>query len=765
MEMNRLYCSRRRISAAVALALLMPAGAWAQQLPAGDAGSAGAPAQGMGALPAQAERGDAQTPAPEKANVQMLETITVTAMRRHEPSRDVPIQVNVLSADDLERAGAASLSDYVGNLPGVDFKTSNGPGLGTVSIRGITTGGDSVATVGMYIDDVAFGSNSSFASGSTSALDMSLLDLHHIEVLRGPQGTLYGAGAMGGLLKYVTNEPNTYEFSGNASLGVDSVSGGGIGHVVSGVVNLPLKEGVAALRVAAFQDHDAGYVDAVGPAAGRNVNGGKTSGGRVSLLVEPSSELKIRLSAVAQNLSRDGSGVVDYDIETGRPVEGDLLRQLNVREPYAINTRLASGDIEYDMGWARLNSITSYQQVDRSDRLDAAFYDGALTAAIGLPVTESKLDSWASVRKKTQEFRLTSAPGAFEWLAGVYYDDETADRPQVMSTILEADRSSLDVITVALPSRYKELAAYGDATMNFATNWSMTLGARVAKNKQSFSEVDNDVPGDGGRSSETFSTYLATLRYALSATSNVYLRAASGYRAGGPNPTALDEAGNPITDAPSSFKSDSLWSYELGYKGDLLDNRLSLELALYDVEWKDIQQPLAIGSGTIDVNAGKARVRGAELFTHYAMSEHWSLDAGMAYIDASLTEDAPALGAAGSRLPNSARFSGTFGAVGEFSLGGREAHLGANLRYVGERNSGFDTVGTSAPNFRMPSYVLTDLQGGVTLGPVDLGVYVRNVFDKRAIVAADSHLVAFGSPLHATLVQPRTVGVTLTTRF
>ncbi|MGP1665237.1 MAG: TonB-dependent receptor, partial [Rhodanobacter sp.] len=415
-------------------------------------------------------------PAPTESKAKVMEAVTVSATRRHEPSRDVPIQVNVLSAEHLEQTGATSLSDYVGNLPGVDFKTGNGPGLGTVSIRGITTGGDAVATVGIYIDDVAFGSNSSFASGASSALDMSLLDLDHIEVLRGPQGTLYGAGAMGGLLKYVTNEPDSYEFSGKASVGVESVNRGGIGHVESGVINVPLKQGVAALRVAAFQDNDTGYIDAVGPAAGKNINGGKSSGGRVSLLIEPASTLKIRLTAVAQNIRRDSNGTVDYDVATGRPIEGDLVTQLSVREPYAVNTRLVSGDIEYDMGWARLNSISSHQEVNRRDRVDASFYDGPLSDAVGVPITRSKLDSWASVRKNTQEFRLTSAPGAFEWLAGAYYDEETAKRPQVLSGNFEADQSPIDVVSAQMPSTYKELAIYGDATMTIATDWSLTLG-------------------------------------------------------------------------------------------------------------------------------------------------------------------------------------------------------------------------------------------------------------------------------------------------
>jgi outer membrane receptor protein involved in Fe transport len=693
------------------------------------------------------------------------QTVTVTATRRREPARDVPVQVNALSAESLERAGAASLRDYVGGLPGVDVKTANGPGLGQVSIRGVTTGDQTIATVGVYVDDVAFGSSSAFAAGSTMALDMALLDLDHVEVLRGPQGTLYGAGAMGGLLKYVTKEPDSYELSGKASLSVGSTRRGGVSHVESGVVNVPLKEGVAAMRVALFRDHQGGYVDAVGAAAGRDVNSGDSTGGRVSLLVEPLAKLRVRLTAVKQEIDRRGNDVVDYDISTGRPVEGDLARRLAIREPYHIDIGLLSADVEYDMGWARLNSITSAQQEKTRNRLDAGFYDGPLTEAVGAPVSGSRLDSFPGVRKHTQEFRLTSAPGALEWLGGLYVDSETGRNSQVLSTTGVADQSSLDVITIAQPSEYHEAAAYGDVTWNLGKDWALTAGARVARNRQRYQQVTGGVPGELARSAETSRTYLATVRYALTPASNVYFRAASGYRPGGPNATALDSAGNPIPGAPTSFKSDSLWSYELGYKGDLLDKRLSLEAAAYDIEWKDIQQPVALGSGTIIGNGGRARVQGLELFTRYRLGQAWTLDGSLSAIDAKLTEDAPALGPSGSRLPNSARYAATIGATASFALAQRPAYAGANVRYVGERNAGFDNPESSQPNFRMPGYTLVDLQGGVALGRVDLGLYVRNLFDKRAIVGADAALVAFGSPLHATVAQPRTVGVTMGVSF
>jgi outer membrane receptor protein involved in Fe transport len=693
------------------------------------------------------------------------QTVTVTATRRREPARDVPVQVNALSAESLERSGAGSLADYVGALPGVDVKSANGAGLGQVSIRGVTTGDQTIATVGIYVDDVAFGSSSAFAAGSTMALDMSLLDLNHIEVLRGPQGTLYGAGAMGGLLKYVTNEPDTTELSGKLTLGISSTKSGGVSHVESGVINVPLKEGVAAMRVALFRDHQGGSVDAVGPAAGHDIDSGDTSGGRVSVLVDPTSKLHVRLTALQQNISRRGSDIVDYDISTGRPTEGDLTRQLSTREPYLVSVGLLSADIEYDMGWARINSVTSVQQSKSRNRLDASFYDGALTDAVGAPVTGSRLDAYPGMRKRTQEFRLTSAPGTLEWLGGLYFDSEVGRQSQLLAGTLASDGSEIDAVSVQQPSTYKELAAYGDVTWNLSPVWSLTGGLRVARNRQDYTVFSNGVGDPPYKSAETARTYLATVRYAIDKVSNVYFRAASGYRPGGPNPPAFDAGGNVIPDSPKSFKSDSLWSYELGYKADLLDKRLSVESALYDIEWKGIQQPLAVGSGTLLVNAGHARVKGFELFTHYHVTPAWSLDASLSAIDAKLTEDAPALGPKGSRLPNSARFSGTLGTTGSFAVAEHAAYAGASVRYVGQRNAGFDSEESSQPNFKMPGYTLVDLQSGVNLGHVDLGLYVRNLFDKRAILGADAALLAFGSPLHATVAQPRTIGASLSASF
>ena len=698
---------------------------------------------------------------PEAArDVEKLEVVTVTATRRREPVRDVPLRVETLGAEPMERAGATSLSDYVGGLPGVDVKTSGGPGRGAVTIRGVSVGEQQIATVGMYVDDVAFGSSSAFVGGANTALDLSLLDLRHIEVLRGPQGTLYGAGAMGGLLKYVTNEPDSTQFSGKLGLGVRQSRGGGLGHTEHAVVNVPLSQDVAALRVAAFNDHEGGYIGAVGKAAGDHVNDGTTRGARVSVLVEPAARVKLRLAHTQQEIQRNGLNVLEYDVAKGQPVYGDLTRHLDVGEPYKTKTRLSSADVEVDFGWARFNAIASAQRQDGATGQDA-------TALLGNnPAFDFvSLNNAYRLRKQTQELRLTSQRGTVEWLLGYFRTTETGHVGQRLWAQAAGGGAAMTLTTTGQPSEYRERALYGDVTWNPNASWSLTLGARVAKNEQVYTVYVNDVLNSSAPSDDTAKTYLGTLRYAIDKTSNVYFRAASGYRPGGPNSPAIDADGQVIPDTPKTFGHDTLWSYELGYKADLLDKRLNLEAALFTIDWKDLQQPKAVGASTIVVNAGKARVRGLELAARYQADARWHLDGSLTWTDPKLTEDAPALGPAGSRLPNAARLAFTLGARYMFELANHPSYAGLSLRRVGQRNAGFDAAGSSVPNFSQPGYTLVDAQWGLTFGAWQLSTFVRNLTDKRAILGADTALTAFGLPLNVTTVAPRTVGAHLTLNF
>ena len=702
-------------------------------------------------------------PASTAANgrdVEKLDVVTVTATRRREPVRDVPLRVETLGAQALDRAGAASLSDYVGGLPGVDVKTSGGPGRGAVTMRGVSVGEQQIATVGMYVDEVAFGSSSAFVGGANTALDLSLLDLKHIEVLRGPQGTLYGAGAMGGLLKYVTNEPDSTQVSGKLGVGLRQARGGALGHTQNAVLNVPLSTDVAALRVAAFNDHEGGHIDAVGKAAGEHINDGNTRGARVSVLVEPMARMKLRLAHTQQEIQRNGLNVVEYDIANGRPVYGELTRHLDTGEAYRTKTRLSSADVEYDFGWARLNAIASTQRLDSATGQDA-------TALLGNnPAFDFvALNNAFSLRKQTQELRLTSARGTLEWLLGYYRTKETGQVGQRLWAQAAGGGGEMVLTTTGQPSEYRERAFYGDLTWNVDPRWSLTLGARVAKNDQVYTVFVNEQLNSSAPSDDTAKTYLATLRYALDKTSNVYIRAASGYRPGGPNSPAIDANGQVIPGTPTTFGHDTLWSYELGYKADLLDKRLNLEAAAFDIRWKDLQQPKAVGASTIVVNAGKARVRGLEFAARYQLDAHWQLDASAAWADPQLTQDAPALGPAGSRLPNTARLAFTLGARYAFDLGNHPSYAGLNVRRVGQRNAGIDAAGSSVPNFSQPGYTLVDAQWGLQIGRWQLATFVRNLTDQRAVLSADTALTAFGLPLNVTTVAPRTVGAHLTLNF
>jgi iron complex outermembrane recepter protein len=720
------------------------------------------------ALPADAAASAAVPAAKEAANTAKdTQVVTVTATLRREPAREVPMQVDILSTEKLEQGGAKSLGDVLGAQPGIDVKT--GGVSGAISIRGVSTGDQTIATVGTYIDNVAFGSSSAFVAGASTSLEMQLLDLNHIEVLRGPQGTLYGAGAMGGLLKYVTNEPDSSELSGKVTVGVATTVNGRVGNTESGVVNVPIRENVAAFRVSAFRDHVGGFIDAIGPAAGRAVNGGDTTGARVSLLIEPSNRASARLTATTQDAKRDGADVVDYSGVTGQPVYGSNSRGIAVREPNSMRTTLLSADIEYDLDWARLYSITSVQRSDYFIRQDLTNTYVPLLSSPDEEFGTAVSDLSAHLKKTTQEFRLTSKSGGqFEWLAGLFYDHESGRNSQLASSTLADGSAGPDLAVANLPSSYIEKAFYGDATWNFSRDLAVTGGLRVARNNQYFGQVSSGLLLGGsanlsGTSRDTSKTFLLTAKYALDATSNVYARAASGYRPGGPNAVIRNEQTG-LPEAPPTFQHDTLWSYEAGYKADLLDKTLSIESALYDIRWKQIQQLYAVNGEQVIVNGGRAAVDGLELSAKYHPHANWALEGGLAAVNARLVQDAPGLASSGARLPNTAKFSASTGANYLINVGPYSGYAGATERFVGERNAGFDGSAT-LPNFRMPPYFLTDLQAGMAFGSIDVGLYVRNAFNRVVQLDAATGLMAIGGPALVTPARPRTVGLNVTASF
>jgi outer membrane receptor protein involved in Fe transport len=253
--------------------------------------------------------------------------------KRQERLIDVPQSVSVLSSDIISRMGAQQFRDYADTIPGLNFTTS-GAGYTQITMRGVSLG-DRVATVAVYIDDIP-----TAAVGNLGTLDLGLFDVDRIEVLRGPQGTLYGASAMGGLVKYVTKGPDVTQFAGQAQLGVSSTKDGEAGYTGAGAVNIPLVDEKIALRASGFFTRDPGYIDNL--LIGRkDVNGADIYGGRLDLLLMPTEALSVRLAAFMQNIERDGVNAADYTSDR-QPVDGSFDKARAVAEPFATKSRLVS---------------------------------------------------------------------------------------------------------------------------------------------------------------------------------------------------------------------------------------------------------------------------------------------------------------------------------------------------------------------------------------------------------------------------------------
>jgi len=677
--------------------------------------------------------------------------VTISATRRRELIRDVPLAITAIPAERLQEVGAKTLNDYLATQPGVILQnsgvTDNG---GSIVIRGLTAGIDANSPTTVYLDDTPL------AAGTT--FDLDLLDLRRFEVLRGPQGTLYGASAMGGVLKYVSNEPDTYALSGKVGVGLSQTRSGGLNRQGRAIVNVPLSQDVAALRVALVSTHDAGYVDATGPAGKENVNKKDSSGGRISLLVNPTKRLSLKFSAMTQTLKSDGNDRISYDFATRQPSAGDLVYQgLVFAEPRKGKRSLYAGTVEYDLGWARFSSITSSQR-SRDDLLtDFSSFAQAFGFDRGIVVNN------ISQNRDTQEFRLVSqAGGSFDWLVGAYYNKSDSTSYGLTQGYLGATAVPFQQDTGT--STYKESALYGNVTWNATPDLAITGGLRAASYKKLDTVVQSSAPAKSIQFDESPNTYLLTAKYRLTPQSNVYARVASGYRPGGVNFAAVDAANKPIPGAPASFGTDEAVTYEVGYKASL-DNGTSFEVAVFNTDWKDLQQVTRSALGGFTSNLGKARIRGVEAAASVQPSPAITLGAALSLLDPKLLTDSPGLGGkAGDRLPSSAKVAAALTGRYAFELAGRAGFAGLNASYQGSRYSSFEGS-PSSPNFVMPAFLQLDAAAGITLGAFDLGLYVRNLTDKRGIIgAATSETLPIGRT-YARVITPRTFGITLGAAF
>jgi len=706
----------------------------------------------------------AQDP-PPPVEAHQIDDVIVTAGKRAERLFETPQSVTALDAETLSRGDATQFRDFATLVPALSF-TSAGVGQTQVSLRGVTAGIDIGPTVGIYVDEVPYGSSTAFSNASSLALDVGLFDVDRIEVLRGPQGTLYGAGAMGGVIKYVSRAPGLGEEGYMLRSGVSTTDGGGVSYNAAGAVNAPLSDTVA-LRASGFYVRDGGFIDNV--ALGReDVDQSRVYGGRLDLLVQPTDSLTVRLSAFAQEIGRDGSPAADFAL-TGEPVDGEHEQRRLRDEPFDQSFSLVSATVDYDFAGARLTSVSSYQTVDTDFRQDASAVYVPVLAGFGLNFSAVAVDQSRRVEKFTQEVRLASTGDrTVNWLVGAYYTDERSGNGQhVVAYDPGGAVSPINLATVAIPSRYQEIAAFGNLTVQLNDALDITGGLRYARNDQSFEQDASGLligPTPRSEASDDVVTYLLNARYRFGPRAMAYGRFATGYRPGGPNYVIND----PITGLPladDTFGSDSLESYELGYKAETAARDFSIDAAAYHIDWSDIQVTTAAGGVAVIANAGSAVVDGAEVTVTARPAVGLTLTGAFAWQDARLDENAPLLGAAkGDPLPNVPEFTAALTADYELSGEGWKPVVGATVRFISDRRASFD-ANPGLPQYDLPDYASVDLRLGGTFGPVEARFFVRNLFGEAGQISAATVLSVVGGPAQVTMIQPRTVGVSATARF
>lgn len=773
MELHHLYRGRRGLCTAIALALLMPLGAAARpSLPNDNAARAGTAA--ADAAPQASTAGsDQTTKQDDKAatrNTSDLSTVTVTANKRTERLQDVPMAVATVSGEDLRREGATSFADYATKVPGLNL-ISQSAGFTQLVLRGITSGsGQGNATVSTYIDDAQYGSSTIYALGAVLTPDLDPADIERIEVLRGPQGTLYGANSLGGLVKFVTTAPDPTQAYGRVSAGYSSVSGGEGGFSERAMLNVPLVADKLALRVNAYNRDDPGYIDNV-KTGQSNVNQAHVSGGRGQVLWQPTDKVSVRLSSLAQNLSSDGLAFfgISVDPATLKPLDGyQKENQAAGTGLFNVKYRLTDLSVNADMGWATLVSSSSYSTMYNNRNADyTAAYGPLLNPTFGLANGGYALANQIDLGKFTQDLRLQSAEDqTLAWRVGAFYTREHSTNVQSLksfdaSTGAPIALPQLGDINVG-PGIFKEWAGYADVTWHATSQLSVLVGARYTRDRTAYTQVGSGIlvgPSDfTTRSSDTSTTYLFNPSFKFNDDLMAYVRVASGFRPGGANVGVPPGLG-----APTTFKPDKLTSYELGFKSTLLDHRMTFDADVFYVDWDQVQITSTAGGFGFLSNGGKAKSQGVELSWQYTPVSGLILSANASYTDAKLIADTPpgVYGYKGDPLPWVPIWNANVGVDYNFPLsGGWSGFVGGNYVYVDSRTTDFLTV----PGTRsiVPSYFGVDLHLGANVGNWTLQAYVKNLTNERGITSLGSQTTnPLGSPFGAAYVPPRTVGVTV----
>jgi outer membrane receptor protein involved in Fe transport len=744
-----------------------------------------------------------QAPEASPAAGNAIADIVVTAEKRSESLQKVPLSIAAFSGEALEQTGVDDFSSFAARIPGVVLNAA-GPGQSSYSIRGIASVGGNAPTTGFYIDETPL--IPSGGDGATATVEPDLFDLARVEVLRGPQGTLYGASSMGGTVRLITNQPNLAQEEAAAVLDGSDTDHGGGNVRADAMLNLPIIDGRAALRMVGTYKDYSGFIDReigvwapnpnvpagfpaypVSPttpsAIVRNVNSEQLYSGRVTLKVAVNDQLTVTPSVWVQDLQMGGPP--DFDIPTGQS-SGPLIqaRPFNVSEAYSDHFELTTLNVNYDLGWGSVLSNTAYMHReetnpdDETEALEDNFPQGKFVPNAYSPIV--------TTRELTEELRLAINPegSAYTGVVGAYFNNAnrhyyvnylTPGYAQLFANTYTTQTLlagvALSDVNYSQHGDYspKQSALFTEFTYALTDRLKATAGLRWYDMEYNSVRYEDGWSNGGPTVSSGFAKNTgvnpkAELAWQATDDRLYYATISKGVRPGGVNTSNLQQRGCGQDYGP--YGPDSVWNYEAGAKTRWFGGALTVNGAAYYLKWNGVQQGETLPcSYQITENAGEAIVHGAELEVEGQVGGHLHLSAGVGYTKAVLAADAPSLGGLkGQQLENVPLWNGNASIKYAFSLApGYDAFVRADGQYVGESYPDF---ARNDPASFQTAYGLLDLRSGVLHGPWEANLYVSNALDKQA------HLSEFLSDNYAASTrvrmytnQPRTVGLSLKWRF
>jgi len=714
------------------------------------------------------------TSAPSKADKEVsstsFDTITVTATKRSESIQKLPFSISAISDETMSNSGAQNFTDLISSVPSLGiFKT--GSGRSQIILRGVNASNASEddpqtqETVGLYVDDAPISVN-----GFNP--EFGLFDLERVEVLRGPQGTLFGAGAMAGAIRLVTRKPVLDTVEGSVETSVGEIDHGGTSYDMRGVINVPLVANTAAMRISMYDDRFGGFIKN-STTGENNINRGDAVGGRIALRVVPTDSLTVDLSVWSHDATDHGRGLDET---------GDYTRAYQSPENSGQDYTLSNLTLTQELGWGSVVSVTSYLDMNVLNRWNLdKIYESTFPA---LGVANGPMASLADethLNDFTQEIRAVSKDeGALKWLVGTYYHHRTRGYVNAFPDPGWDEATGLPSADFGAPPDYPfwgiqnvhidETALFGEATYKIA-DFSLTAGLRAFDWKERHWQYQSGFFNGGAtsngmqRSKETGINPKFNIGYTIDENNEIYAQAAKGFRYGGVNqviPMNLcageleTEHLNPSTE----YGSDDLWNYEVGNKSSFLDNHLTLNGSLYLIKWNNVQVRRGLNCGVNFVeNAAGLTSKGAELEVSWHPIADLRLTAGGSYTHSTLDSDVPDLSAhAGDAAPYVPRIS--FNATAEYSFPLSDAVRGfvwGGWNHVGKRHTQFSPQNSLYRE--MDAYDTLGLRAGVQWDSFEASVFVKNLNDSDGVVRQVSATPFY--PDGAYRITPRTIGASL----